>query len=259
MILSVDKLSCGYDARVVIKDFSVSVKSGEILCLLGPNGIGKTTLFKTILGLLPAKSGTIHLDGTPVKSMSKTDFAKRVSYVPQAHVPPFPFKVMDVVLMGRAAYIGRFGSPGKKDIAVAEHCLENMGISFLKDRTYTELSGGERQMVLIARALSQEPELLMMDEPTSALDFGNSVHVLQHVNRLSKESNMAIIMTTHVPDHAFYCNSKVAILSDGEKSYEGDAKDIITSEIMQDIYGVDIRVIQKEIDGKMFSACIPII
>lgn len=258
MILEIKNLSCGYGKKVIVNNFNAKIESGEVLCLLGPNGVGKTTLFKTILGALPAKGGDITIDGKRLRTLSKLEFAKQISYVPQAHTPPFPFKVIDVIVMGRTAHLSSFASPGKKDFALAEEALCQLGVEYLKNRIYTEISGGERQMVLIARALVQNTNFLMMDEPTSNLDFGNQVRVLETITRLAKERNLGIIMTTHYPDHAFYCDSRVALMKRGNQYQEGDARSVITAENMNEAYGIYTHILNGEYDGETIYACVPI-
>ncbi|MBR5490030.1 MAG: ABC transporter ATP-binding protein [Oscillospiraceae bacterium] len=258
MILEIKNLSCGYGKKLVINNFNASLSSGEVLCLLGPNGVGKTTLFKTILGSLPAKSGEILVDGRRLREFSRKEFARTISYVPQAHTPPFPFKVIDVIVMGRTVHVGSFASPGKKDIEAAEKALEQLGVSYLRNRIYTEISGGERQMVLIARALVQDTNFLMMDEPTSNLDFGNQVRVLENIKRLAKERNLGIIMTTHYPDHAFYCDSRVALIKCNNKYLEGMADSIITVENMDSAYGIHTQILTGLYEGETIRACVPV-
>ena len=162
MKLDVCSAVCGYRDKVILKDISFSVSSSEILCLLGPNGVGKTTLFKTILGFLKLKGGSVRVDGEDLAGWSRKKYAQRIGYVPQMHTPPFPFTVFDVVAMGRTAHLDAFASPSRADLEIAADALDSLGITPLKDRIYTEISGGERQMVLIARALTQQPQLLVM-------------------------------------------------------------------------------------------------
>lgn len=241
--LELDQVSCGYGTREVVSRFSASVAPGEVFCLLGPNGIGKTTLFKTILGFLPPRGGSMTLGGRDLTLVSPEERARLIGYVPQAHVPPFAFSVFDVVLMGRTAYLGAFGRPGKKDRQAADNSLERLGIGFLRHRVYTELSGGERQMVLIARALTQEPAFLMMDEPTSNLDFGNQARVLQNIRRLAGEG-LGIVMTTHFPDHVFQCGSRVALMRPGRPHLVGEVAVIMTAENLQSAYGVPVTIME---------------
>ncbi len=257
MKLEINNAVCGYGSKTIVNDFSTTVSSGEILCLLGPNGVGKTTLFKSILGFLRLQGGTILVDGQNVKTLSKQAFAKVLGYVPQAHVPPFPFTVRDVVVMGRTAYLGAFGAPGRHDFEVAESCLDSLGVLFLADRVYTELSGGERQMVLIARALTQKPSFIMMDEPTSNLDFGNQVRVLRHITKLA-QNGLGIIMTTHFPDHAFQCHCKVALMQRDDIFIFGSAEEVITEKNLHDAYGIEVKVMDNHIKNYSIRSCLPV-
>ncbi|MDD3363372.1 MAG: ABC transporter ATP-binding protein [Syntrophomonas sp.] len=258
MKLEIRNVVCGYGFKTVVNDFSATVSSGEILCLLGPNGVGKTTLFKSVLGFLKLQGGAVLVDGLDVRNLSKKAFAQVLGYVPQAHVPPFPFTVRDVVVMGRSSYLGAFGTPGKHDIEVAESCLESLGVSFLANRVYTELSGGERQMVLIARALTQEPAFIMMDEPTSNLDFGNQVRVLRHISKLAQDG-LGIIMTTHFPDHAFQCHCKVALMQRNDVFIFGSAEEVVTEKNLYDAYGIEVKVKDTHFEYFTIRSCMPII
>lgn len=259
MKLEIKHASCGYGQKLVVEDLSIKLESGEILCLLGPNGVGKTTLFKTILGFLKLKGGQILLDGENVQGWSRRRLAKAMGYVPQAHTPPFPFKVIDVVVMGRTAHLGLIGSPSRVDLAIAEEALEILNVSFLKDRIYTEISGGERQMVLIARALAQQPKILVMDEPTSNLDFGNQIRVLEQINRLSRRG-LGVIMTSHFPDHAFLCSTRVALMQRNNVFTIGSADEVITEENLKAAYGIAVKIINTVNEtGEQIKACIPLL
>lgn len=258
MRLEVKNVSCGYAAKTVISDISLEMVCGESLCLLGPNGIGKTTFFKSILGLLKIQSGKILLNGENIDTWSRRKRATKMGYVPQAHTPPFPFKVIEVVTMGRTAHLSFFSSPAKSDREIAEEALNTLGISHLKDRTYTQISGGERQLVLIARALAQNPEFLIMDEPTANLDFGNQIKVLDQVKRLVRKSNIGVIMTTHFPNHAFYCGSKVAVMGKDNIFRVGTADEVITESYLKAIYGVDVQIIKVGQKDRETKVCVPI-
>lgn len=258
MKLEIKDLVCGYGSKVIVNKSSLELNSGEALCLLGPNGVGKTTLFKTILGFLKPIGGEILINNKNIHNLTRKELAQIIGYVPQAHVPPFPFTVFDVVLMGRNAHIGMFGSPSNEDIEKAEEMLNLLNIYYLKDKVYTEVSGGERQLVLIARALAQEPELLIMDEPTSNLDFGNSIRVLEHINNLVKEKDIALIMTTHSPNHAFLCASKVAIMKDGEIISVGKPDSVINEKSLKMIYGIDVNIMTLNNNGTVIKSCVPI-
>src|SRR5580693_543150 len=171
MTLAGQNLGIGYSDRVVGRGLEVGLDEGEVLALLGPNGSGKTTLLKTLLGILAPLAGAVLIDGRPVAGYSAPERARRIAYVPQAHVPSFAFTVETVVLMGRTAHGNLFSAPSAADRAVAQRTLERFGIAALKARPYTMISGGERQLVLLARALAQEPQFIVLDEPTASLDF----------------------------------------------------------------------------------------
>ncbi|KNF08684.1 ABC-type cobalamin/Fe3+-siderophores transport system, ATPase component [Gottschalkia purinilytica] len=260
MRLEVRNVDCGYDNKSILKDISFEVDTGDIVCILGPNGVGKTTLFKTILGFLKPQNGKITLDGQDVSKWSRKNFAKSIGYVPQAHVPPFPYRVIDVVVMGRTAHLDAFSSPSEKDFKIAEEAIETLNISYLKDSIYTEISGGERQLVLIARALAQEPKILIMDEPTSNLDFGNQIRVLNHIRKLSKR-DISVIMTSHFPDHAFIASTKVLVIGRESKFEVGDPKEVITAELLSNIYNIDLKLatVADETNKEELKVCVPII
>jgi iron complex transport system ATP-binding protein len=259
MIFEVKNAVCGYGSTCILNDISLHIESGHVLCLLGPNGVGKTTLFKSMLGFLQLMSGSVLIDGENIRDWPIKKVAKVIGYVPQVHTPPFPFSVLDVVAMGRVAHMGLFGSPGSDDFAEAEKMLERLGISSFKDKIYTQISGGERQMVLIARALAQNPNILIMDEPTANLDFGNQIRVLTQIRALA-DDGMAIIMTSHFPDHAFLCSSEVGLLQRDSTLMIGSAEEIVTEENLKRAYGVDIRVICQEVaDMGILKSCVPVI
>lgn len=256
MKLEVSNLSFKYEKTLIFKDVSFDVSDGEILCLLGPNGTGKTTLFKAILGLHKAEQGKILLDGQNIKDWSRSKLAQYIGYVPQNHIPPFPFRVIDVILMGRTAYLKPYESPTKKDIEIALEAMETLNILYLKDKVYTEISGGERQLVLIARALTQKPQILIMDEPTANLDFGNQIKVLQHIKDLT-DKGLAIIMSTHYPDHALQYASKVALMKNNGINSIGIPHEIVTEKSLTDIYGVDVRIVDASIsNNREIKVCV---
>jgi iron complex transport system ATP-binding protein len=242
MKLEIKNANLGYGRKVVLSDVNFEFQTGEITCLLGPNGAGKSTLFKTLLGFLKPVSGTVLLNGKPINLFNTNEFARAVSYVPQSHTMPFAYTVLDVVLFGRAAHLGLFNSPGKEDKQIAEKWIEVLCIEHLKYKPFIELSGGERQLVVIARALAQEPSFLVMDEPTSNLDFGNQVRVLKKIKELRKES-LGIFIATHIPDHAFLLNAKVIMVCNGRLFKYGEPAEIITEANMKEVYNIDVRVI----------------
>lgn len=259
MELTVCDAACGYDGKPVLSNVTLSLRQGEIVCILGPNGIGKTTLFRSVLGFLPLLGGKILLDGREREQLSQKEFSKAVGYVPQGHEPPFPYTVPDVVVMGRAAHLKSFETPGIREYRIADKVLEALGISYLREKIYTQISGGERQMVLIARALAQGPRLLVMDEPTANLDFGNQIRVLQCVRRLSA-SGLGVLMTTHNPDHAFLCCDRVILLTREREVLEGSVEEIVTEENLRRAYGVEVRISETRTEsGKIVRSCVPML
>ncbi|CFX84286.1 ABC transporter-like [Syntrophomonas zehnderi OL-4] len=257
MKLKLDNLSCGYGQRKVLENISLEINGGEVIGLLGANGCGKTTLIKSILGLLPTQGGEVLLDGKNIKRWTSAQIARVVGYIPQMHTPPFPFEVLDVVLMGRTAHINPFASPSSKDVKIAEQALEMLNITYLRNRIYTEISGGERQLVLIARALAQEPKILIMDEPTSSLDFGNQIKVLSHVKQLAG-LNLAILMSCHFPEHAFLYSNRVVLLNEGRILHSGTPGETITAERLKTLYGVEVEIVSViNRLNKELKVCIP--
>ncbi len=259
MMFQVRKICCGYSERTILDDINFELDEGDILCILGPNGVGKTTLLKSILGTLKLKSGEIFFNNSNINELSNKEKAKIIAYVPQVHEPPFPYKVIDVVVMGTNAQLGYFQSPSKKDYKEAEGILENLGIRYLKESIYTEISGGERQLVLIARALAQKPKILIMDEPTSNLDYGNVIKVLRQINNLASKG-MSIIMTSHSPEQSFLCSAKIVLIEKNNKVRIGCAEEIITEENMRKAYGATVKIRELEMeDGKTIRTCIPML
>jgi iron complex transport system ATP-binding protein len=240
-MLSAEKLSVGYGLRVVLSDIALEVKPGEVLCLLDPNGAGKTTLFRTLLGLISPLAGEIRLDDKRLAQLTARERAARMAYVPQAHAGVFAYTVLDVVLMGRTAKLGLFASPGVADEAAAHQALATIGIERFAEADYTRISGGERQLVLIARALAQETPLLVLDEPTANLDFGNSARVLSHVAVLAQRG-YAVVLSTHEPDHALSIGTHVIVVADGHIAAEGRPAEVLTAARLSATYGVKVEV-----------------
>jgi iron complex transport system ATP-binding protein len=257
MRLDVQDLAFGYAGKEVGRGVTFSLAGGEVLCLLGPNGGGKTTLFKTILRLLAPHGGRVDVDGEGVAGWSRLRLARVFGYVPQAQLGVFPFTVAEIVLMGRTAHIGPFATPSRGDRTVAQEMLAALGIGHLAARPYTEISGGERQLTLIARALAQRPAILVMDEPTASLDFGNQVRVLAEIEQLARRG-IAVMLSTHDPDHAFLCAHRVALLHRGRLARLGPPAEVITRESLREVYGVDVTVTElPRADGRVARVCVP--
>jgi len=231
-------LIIGYGRKAISSGISFELQPNEILCLLGPNGSGKSTLFKTLMGLIPPQGGDLRILDKAVRRWPRREFARQVGYVPQAHDGVFPFTVEEIVLMGRTARIGRYSAPGQQDREIAGRCLQGLNILHLRERPYNEISGGERQLALIARAMAQEPTVLIMDEPTASLDFGNQIRVLEHIRQL-KNQGMAILLCTHQPEHALKVADRVALFRDGVIHYCGQTLQTMTRERLAWLYDLD--------------------
>jgi iron complex transport system ATP-binding protein len=257
-LVEIDKIAFSYTndpAHAIFRDVTFSIGPGDIFCILGPNGTGKSTLLKCVSNVLSGWHGDIRLDGHQLSAMGTSDVAKGIGYVPQNQVPAFPFQVKDIVVMGRAPHLNVFSSPGKRDREIASEALETVGILPLAERPCTMLSGGEWQLTLIARALAQEPRVMILDEPTSHLDLGNQVRILRVVKSLA-ESGMGIVMATHFPDHAFIAATTVAIMNRGGFAHMGLPEEVITDWNMKDAYGVDVKVMRVG-EGINRLACFP--
>ncbi len=237
-LLELRALGFGYPRHPVGRDVSLRVEPGEVVALLGPNGSGKTTLFRTILGWLRPSAGAVELSGRPLAAWSRRERARLMAYVPQAHGALFAWSVLEVVLMGRTSHLPAFGVPSRRDREAALAALDALGAAALASRVYVELSGGERQLVLVARALAQEPRLLVMDEPTSNLDFGNQIRLLDRVAALGGRG-IAVLMSTHHPDHAQRVASRVVLLKAGMLVGDGAPGTMLSVDRLADLYDVD--------------------
>ena len=248
-------LAYGHPGRTLGRDINLTVSAGEVLCVLGPNGGGKTTLFRTMLGLLRAHAGGISIatagGNTALENCTPVARARAMAYVPQAVYPAFTFTVREVVLMGRTAHLGLFANPGTTDVDAANAAIAELNISHLADKNFTQISGGERQLALIARALAQESPLLIMDEPTASLDFGNQSLILHEILRL-KASGRSVLFCTHDPDHALQCADRALLLHEGNVLALGGPAEVVTAANLKTLYGVDVRLFEDPVRCKAF-------
>ncbi|HVR56241.1 MAG TPA: ABC transporter ATP-binding protein [Pseudolabrys sp.] len=241
-------LTIGYPDRTVGRGLDVALSTGEVLALLGPNGGGKTTLLKTLLGLLKPKAGEVLLGGKPLDNYSISERARVVAYVPQVHISTFAFTVETVVLMGRTAHGSLFSRPSGQDRAVAQAALERFGIATLANRPYTMISGGERQLVLLARALAQEPQFIVLDEPTASLDFGNQGKVMREIRALAK-SGHGVLFTTHDPNHALRAADRAYLLREGARIADGPVATVLNREQLEALYRAKVEHLTDRTSG----------
>ena len=256
MTLAATALDFGYRDHVVGRGLDLALGTGQVLCVLGPNGAGKSTLMRTLLGLLAPLRGKVAVNGRDLASLTRAEVARELGYVPQVSSTHFDFSLAEIVEMGRTAHLGTFERPGKRDRDIARAALERMGIAALADRPASAVSGGERQLALIARALATEARALVMDEPTANLDFGNQARVPEEVARL-RDAGISILLCTHDPDHAFLVADSVLLLARGQALAQGPADEILGSENLSRLYGVRVHVAEVDAPGGKRRICVP--
>ncbi len=232
-------LAIGYPGHPVGSGFDLDLQPGTVLALLGPNGGGKTTLLRTLLGLLPAQGGRVELEGRPLDDYSSAARARRLAYVPQRDSGGFAFSVEDLVLMGRTAHGGLLARPSTRDHAVTREAIDRVGIGHLAPRSVTMISGGERQLALIARALAQEARVIVLDEPTASLDFGNQGKVMREIRRLAGRG-LGVLFTTHDPNQAARFADDVMLIRDGRVLAAGPARAVISRERLAQLYDAPV-------------------
>lgn len=254
MSVEVKHLSFSYGERPVLQDISFTVEKGEFLSILGPNGVGKSTLFRCVLGLLSGYTGQVLVDGTDARRFSIRESAQHIAYIPQSSHPVFNYSVFDIVLMGTSSGLSPFRNPGKEDMEQCRWALEKIGISHLSERCFHRLSGGEQQLVLIARALVQNAPILMLDEPTANLDFGNQLLVLEQARNLAREG-YTVIQTTHHPEQSYMFSDRILAIQNGRVLTEGKPQEVLTRETIHSLYGVDVDVVS--LYGDTARICIP--
>jgi len=241
MTLEARDLAIGFGERLVARAIDVTLEAGSVMCLLGPNGSGKTTLLRTLLGLVDPLGGRVRLEGRPLGDWSARDRARRLAYVPQSSASHFDFSVLEIVEMGRTPARGLFTAPAKRDRDAALACLDRMGIAHLAARPIHRLSGGERQLAFIARALATQASFVLMDEPTANLDFANQALVLDEIARIAREGT-GVLLTTHHPDHALRIAAQALLLREGRVLARGAAAATINSQNLSALYGREVEV-----------------
>ncbi|MGI5174556.1 ABC transporter ATP-binding protein [Treponema sp. OMZ 840] len=242
----------------IIDNISFTLHQGKVLSVLGPNGVGKTTLLKCLMGLLKWNSGCTLLDGKNIRDYSPKEFWSKVAYVPQAKQSTFAYTALEMVTFGRSAHLDFFRQPTDEDRRTALACMKDIGIDFLQNKLCSEMSGGELQMVLIARALAANPQLLVLDEPESNLDFKNQLTVLDTIKDLSRTKNISVIVNTHYPDHAIQIADSTVILKRNGECLYGDTARIINEANLIDAFNVKVRLRDVLIEEETYTCVIPV-
>jgi iron complex transport system ATP-binding protein len=251
--ISVNSLTFGYGSRNILNEINFNISEGEIVTLLGPNGSGKTTLIRLILGFLKPLNGHIMIDGVDLAHVHIKELARKIAYVPQIHKTVFPYSVTDVVLMGRIPHKGFFYKYSKEDIRIANEAMERLSILHLADRPYTEISGGERQLTIIVRALAQGAKTLILDEPASGLDYGNQIKLLEEIVKLSKEG-YTFVKSTHSPEHALWIADRAIMIKNGSVASDGQCDEVISNENLFMLYGAKVDIVK--VNGHL-RTCVP--
>lgn len=260
MIFEVHNGCFGYPhtGQQVLRNICLRVESGQVLSILGSNGVGKTTLLRCMMGLLKWDSGETRLDHIPLNQISSRQLWQKIAYVPQAKSSVFSYTAKEMVTLGRSSHLSMFEQPGTKDHEIALSCMESVGIINLKDKRCNEMSGGELQMVLIARALTGNPSLLVLDEPESNLDFKNQLTVLNCIKNLSRQRSISVVVNTHYPDHALQIADEALILNRDGTCIYGGSNTVINEESLHRAFSVQVRIRSVEVDHQDYQCVIPV-
>ncbi len=258
MLLEINELYGGYGNGDIVKGVTFHADQGELLCLIGPNGCGKTTLFRLLLGSIPASSGSICINGRNIKTMSQKELANQIAYIPQYHTPIFDYTVLDIVIMGRASHFSAFDKPKAIDRKAAFEALEKVNAIHLANRNYMSLSGGQRQLILIARAICQSASIFVMDEPAANLDYANQQILMDVIYDLAQKG-YCIIMSTHSPEYPAASRSNILLMKDGKVAGFGAPRQIITPENLESAYGIEMDVVTiQDRYGIERTVCLPV-
>jgi len=252
-VLSAENLHFNYGKKEILRGVSLELREGEVLSLLGPNGTGKSTLMKLLLGLLSPKHGHVLVRGKELVKYGVKDRAKLIAYVPQSSSVAFAFSALDIVLMGRVSMQSWFSNPSQKDKDAAIWAMDRLGIGYLAHRAYPTMSGGEKQLTLIARALAQEAKILVMDEPVSGLDYGNQLRLLETIMSLSSEG-YSFLKSTHFPEHAMIVGGNTVAIKNGVVIGEGASREIVTDKLIDILYDTKVEI--KNTDCG-YPVCVP--
>lgn len=254
MSVAVNHLNFSYGSRQVLHDISFTAEDGQLMSILGSNGVGKSTLFRCMLGLLPNYDGQVSMQGVDTRGLSAGKLAKLAAYIPQTSMPAFHYNVEDIVLMGTTAALSPLSVPGKNQLELVAWALEELEISHLRKRCFHHLSGGERQLAVLARALVQQTKLLLLDEPTASLDPGNQLLVMRHLRRLTQKG-YTIIQSTHDPEQAYLYADHILAMKDGRILIDGTPQQVLTDAVISELYGADFQVASLQNDE--IRVCFP--
>ena len=252
--LEVNGLAFSYGSRQVLYDITFSAQAGDFVAVLGPNGVGKSTMFKCILGFLTRYEGTIMVDGTDARQFKRKELARHIAYIPQSSSQVFDYSVLELVLMGAATRVGFFATPKAEEEGRAMEILESLGIAYLAHQGCGQISGGEYQLVLLARALLQDAGILVMDEPTANLDYGNQYRVMERMSRLS-DREFIVMMASHDPNQVLQHANRALIVDHGCVQAQGRPADVMTSLQLSELYGIDVHRHRFEDEGRMVDVC----
>ena len=259
MILEIENGCFGYPKQEeILKNINLHLEKGHILSVLGPNGIGKTTLLKCMIGLLPWTKGQSLLNGTDLREMKSRDIWNTISYIPQAHSFSFSYTGLEMVMLGRSSHLGLFEQPGAREIEMAEAMMEKVGITRLAGKDCNRMSGGELQMVLIARALINEPELIILDEPETCLDFHNQILVLNMIERLAHEEGISAIMNTHYPTNAMSIADEAFMMNRKGERFYGTTDSILNEQNISRSFDVNVIVDEVNYKDRLIRNIIPV-
>ena len=257
-MIRIEHLSFSYGDTPILKDVTFHADQGKLVALIGPNGAGKSTLFKCILKFLKGYQGRVLLEGSDMAHMSRAQIAKKIAYIPQTTIPVFNYDVIDIVLMGMTGGLRLLESPKREHVEKADAVLADLGIQHLRNRGFGRISGGERQLVLLARAIVQDAKILVMDEPTANLDYGNQLRVMERIRGLAK-AGYTVILSTHNPEHALLFADISFVLQDGEVRAAGPSDQVLTEDLMKQLYGVDVRLMEVDTEKTKARVCVPVL
>ena len=240
--LEVENLDFAYDSEPILKNISLSIEKGDFIGLIGPNGSGKSTLLKLMGGILNCPDNAIRINEHPINAINKKKLARAITWVPQEHPLVFPYTIQEIVLMGRHPYLPPLSFEGEEDYTIARKAMETTQTLQFSDRYFNEISGGEKQRVMLASAITQEPEVMLLDEPTSALDLKYQVQILNILNQLNEEKNITLILAMHDLNLASrYCR-RLILLNDGAIVCDGTPEEVLKKEIIENVYGVNVSL-----------------